>query len=202
MTDVQETDETPIVVSAPKAVKTTPTKRGRATTKRRAAPKRNVLQQESPAYDARPVNVSQTRRSRGRVDGKRRRLPNIQLPPDWVGHWFVDDDGDPDKGTAGSRIEQAFKEDWNFVRMSADEKGKYEITGDDLGTNMSVVANRNSGGAKCYFMAKRREMYDEDRAGGVDKINDEIDEALSPDRALKAVAAGDDPHFHNANRDR
>lgn len=166
---------------------------------RRAVPRRNVLEQTSPDFDARPVNVQTTRRRRGRVDGMRRRLPDIKLPPEWVGHWFVDDDGDPEKGIAGSEIHAAWNRDWNFVRVADD--GRYEITGDNLGTNMSIVANRRTGGACQYLMAKRRDLHEEDRKNGVDKINDEIEMALKPDRALQATPAGSDPkHFYNAER--
>lgn len=201
-TEIQETEQPIEVISskAPYGYKADGTPRKRPAP-RRAVPKRNVLEQRSPDYDARPVNVQTTRRKRGRVDGMRRRLPNISLPPDWVGHWFVDDDGDPEKGTCGSRIEHAYNEGWNFVRLSEEEKGKYEITGDNLGSNMSVVANRRVGGANAYFMAKPKDMYEDDRNSGVEKINDEIEGALRPDRALKATAAGNDPNFYTAERD-
>lgn len=187
--------------AAPFGYKKDGTPRKRPAPVRRAQVRRNVLEQTSPDFDARPVNIQATRRSRGRMDGSRRRLPNIKLPPGWVGHWFVDDDGDPEKGTCGSRIQYAYNNDWNFVRLSESEKSKYEITGDNLGSNMSVVANRRVGGANQYFMAKKLEMFEEDRQNGVEKINDDIEAALRPDRAIKATVAGGNPNFYTAERD-
>lgn len=161
------------------------------TPRKRPAPRRqvrsfNVLEQKSPEYDHRPVNVRTTRRRRGRTDGLMRRLPQYDLPPGYVGRWVLDRDG-------GGRIQYMHDNDWDFV---VPRKNGVEIHNEDLGSNLSIVANRTVGGEKQYLMAKPLEMYEEDRKMK-QRQNDAIDAALDPRNRTNALAIGNDPHFYD-----
>lgn len=153
---------------------------------RRKVKSHNVLQQRAPEFDDRPVNVRTTRRRRGRTDGLARRLPHYDLPPEYVGRWVLDRDG-------GGRIQHMYNNDWDFVVPGKDG---LQIRNEDLGSNLSVVANRTVGGEKQYLMAKPREMYEEDRQMK-QRRNDEIDAALDPRNRENALAMSGDPNFYD-----
>lgn len=194
MTDETNTQDTEQgAVEAPFGYKSDGTPRKRKAPVRRAVPRHNVLEQKSPDRDHRPANVRTTRRSRAPVDGYRRRLPHYDLGPDYVGRWVVD-------SGHGDRIRDMYAQDWDFVVPKKD--GGHEIKSDDLGTNLSIVANRTVGGEKQYLMAKPRQMYEEDRKAKR-RRNDAIDEALmaksSPrDKDGSPLPTAGNPHFYDA----
>ena len=169
----------------------TPRKRpGRAA--RRAVPQHNVLEQTSPDREHRPVNVRTRRRSRLPADGRRRRLRVGRKDPNYVYRWVVDEDG-------GDRMREFYQDmDYDFVRS-----GSLEVTSEDMGSNISQVANKSVGGQRHYLMAKPRQMYEEDQEAK-QRRNDATDEMLRTNRRQQGQVGSplptvDDPNYYVPN---
>lgn len=183
---------------APYGYKPDGTPRKRRAPVRRAVPRRSLYpdDQHAPEKGRRPENVRTTRRSRMPIDGYRRRLQVGNMDPNYHYHWFVDNDG-------GDRIRDAYRNmDYDFV--THDKAGNLIVTDEDLGANISQVANRSVGGQKHYLMAKPRQMYEEDQKIK-QRRNDAIDEMLRTNepqkhlpqgKAGKVLPTAGDPHFY------